>query len=160
MSILEYHENCYCKTCSLADKVIENLWVGSWHSINDVEYLDERNISRVVTMCDDAKLKLPERITHLQCMVDDDGKKKGWSKCLEDAIDFIHEGLKNNIPTLVHCLCGMNRSVSTVICYLMITRGLTYDEAREFMHKKRTIIYPSKALKLIVETVAKKKLLI
>lgn len=46
-------------------------------------------------------------------------------------------------PVLIHCWAGISRSVSVVCYYLMVTRGLSYNEALAFVRSKREIACPN-----------------
>jgi protein-tyrosine phosphatase len=44
---------------------------------------------------------------------------------------------------LCHCLVGMSRSVTVVIAYLMLMKGMTLRDAAGLVKDKRPIAYPN-----------------
>lgn len=57
---------------------------------------------------------------------------------------FIRNSLEGGGRCLVHCRLGVNRSASVVILYLMVTKGLTYDEAFKYTKSSRSSFNPVK----------------
>jgi protein-tyrosine phosphatase len=55
----------------------------------------------------------------------------------------ISEAVKADKNILVHCAAGVSRSPSLVIAYLMIENRWSYDEAYDYVRKKRCFIYPN-----------------
>lgn len=75
---------------------------------------------------------------------------------IEQAIEFIRTGS----VVFVHCAAGVSRSSSIVIAYLMIDKKMKFQEAYEFVKKRRPVICPNPGfqaqLKKIEELLAKK----
>ena len=64
-------------------------------------------------------------------------KREEIVKCWHEAHEII---LTSNVPTLVHCVDGINRSSSTIIYHLMKTIKLPYQEAYNLVKKSRPIV--------------------
>lgn len=63
---------------------------------------------------------------------------------IDEACNFIDECLTQKHGTIiVHCLAGVNRSVSLVIAYLMKRDKISFQEAFDRVFSKRNIINPS-----------------
>lgn len=58
----------------------------------------------------------------------------------EEAANFIHDALTNNGKVLVHCRCGISRSSTLVLAYLMLKRNMTAQEAVRRVREGREII--------------------
>lgn len=62
---------------------------------------------------------------------------------LRAAAEAIHAARCRGHPVLVHCMVGMNRSVSAVVTYMMAFHGLTLLDALTFVRARRAISYPN-----------------
>jgi protein-tyrosine phosphatase len=58
-------------------------------------------------------------------------------------INFIEEVKQQGGRVLIHCMQGVSRSVSLIICYLIYTRKLNFDEALNYVIDKRAIAGPN-----------------
>ncbi|CAO3596177.1 unnamed protein product [Absidia cylindrospora] len=65
---------------------------------------------------------------------------------IDDAIHLIDQAKKNQKSTLVHCQCGMARSASVVIAYIMRYLDLPLHEAYAFVQKRAPAISPNLTL--------------
>lgn len=121
-------------------EIIKNLWLCSWSEaqdtcLNDVLVInctnDLKNISK-------NSIRIP---------IDDHLKEKDTLKLNEvifDVLKKIDNHLKSNLPVIVHCLAGRQRSATVVVSYLMVYHNLTLDNAVDFVKlKKRDIFFPS-----------------
>lgn len=61
---------------------------------------------------------------------------------LRQAADFIDKALKEGGRVLVHCVCGISRSATLVVAFLMLKRGMNVQSAVSTIKKKRNI-YPN-----------------
>jgi ADP-ribosyl-[dinitrogen reductase] hydrolase len=68
----------------------------------------------------------------------------GWLDMAADVVaSFRHAGLN----VLVHCAGGVSRSTLVVCGYLIRHRGMTYDQAMEFVTAKRPVANPNDTFK-------------
>jgi protein-tyrosine phosphatase len=56
---------------------------------------------------------------------------------------IISRALQKKKNVMVHCKAGMSRSAALVIAYLMIENKWQYEDAYEYVKKKRPIIAPN-----------------
>ncbi|KAG0692623.1 Dual specificity protein phosphatase 13 isoform A [Chionoecetes opilio] len=61
---------------------------------------------------------------------------------LRQAADFIDKALKEGGRVFVHCVCGISRSASLVVAFLMLKRGMNVTTAVSTIKKKRNV-YPN-----------------
>ncbi len=54
-------------------------------------------------------------------------------------VKFLHEQISKGRRVLVHCLAGVGRSATVVICYLIKHQGMSPKEAAAFVREKRRI---------------------
>lgn len=64
------------------------------------------------------------------------------AKYFADSSNFISDGLRRG-SVLVHCAAGVSRSATIVIAYLMRTKGMGFQEAMNFVKKRRGVICPN-----------------
>jgi len=59
------------------------------------------------------------------------------------AADFIHAALGSRGGVLVHCMAGVSRSVSMVLCFLMLKRDVRLVDALAHVKQRRPIACPN-----------------
>jgi len=59
------------------------------------------------------------------------------------AADFIHAALGTQGGVLVHCMAGVSRSVSMVLCFLMLKRDMRLADALRHVKQRRPIACPN-----------------
>ena len=63
--------------------------------------------------------------------------------CLDAAVEAIHGGMASDGKVYVHCTAGLNRSPTAVIAYLMKHRGLSLDDAQDWVKERHECVpYP------------------
>lgn len=73
----------------------------------------------------------------------DDSRDADLLKILPECTDFIEHELSQGHNIFVHCKGGYSRSPSIVIGYLIRYKKFTYDEAYEYLKKRRPTIKPN-----------------
>ncbi|KAK9760944.1 tyrosine/serine/threonine protein phosphatase [Basidiobolus ranarum] len=80
-------------------------------------------------------------------------KKFAWGHNQENINDFfeaafayIDEARSRGISVLVHCQCGVSRSVSLIIAYVMRTLRMNVNEAYSFVKARSSTISPNMSL--------------
>ena len=71
-----------------------------------------------------------------------DADNANISKLFSDTYNQISEGLKKG-GVLVHCAAGVSRSSTTIIAYLMRENKIGFNEAFNFVKKRRSVICPN-----------------
>jgi len=64
----------------------------------------------------------------------------------DETIQFIKEGREQG-GVLVNCECGVSRSATIVLSFLMATLDLTYEQAYLTLRKKRPSVKPNEGFK-------------
>ncbi|KAH8873968.1 Dual specificity protein phosphatase 22 [Schistosoma japonicum] len=102
-------------------KIVPGLYVGGVASAQSKSQLDENGITHVCSVLH-YNFKCPSR-KQIILRADDDSKEN-IAKYFRDACFFIHEARVYNGAVLVHCACGVSRSVTITLAYLMTVTNM------------------------------------
>mmetsp|Transcript_19801 Transcript_19801/g.22029 ORF Transcript_19801/g.22029 Transcript_19801/m.22029 type:complete len:164 (-) Transcript_19801:126-617(-) len=115
------------------DKVIDNLYICSFYVAASSSKISHLGITHVINVCE-ASYK-----THLEIIhepLSDFGESALIAK-VPRLVDFIDNAIKNGGNVLVHCMAGVNRSASVILCYLMSKKAMPLNEAFKLLSAKR-----------------------
>jgi len=134
--------NTYVNHSSQMTPIIDNvLFLGAQHTSTD-DMLSQNNIKRIISI---GCVPLTNKYVTYKFDIDDNGGST--TQLFNDIIPKIHaiinECVKNNEPLLVHCQAGISRSAISIITWLMKYKQMSYDEAYQFVKKRRPIIAPN-----------------
>ena len=111
------------------DHIEGNLYLGCENCGSNLEALKELNITRVIIACQYVEPVDPVNIEYLVCDIDDD-PSENIAQHFDECIEFIDSSPDN---VLIHCISGISRSGAIVIAYCMKKKGMSYQEALEFV---------------------------
>lgn len=118
------------------------LLVGDCTSPADKHILKPHRILTIITVGQDSEPEKKEEGVQyiLHNVLDNKSQKIG--ELLDKVYEEIEAG-RGRGGVLVHCFTGISRSPSFVIAYLMRKRALSYDDARAFLKKQRSVAHPN-----------------
>lgn len=121
-----------------AKQIIRNLWIGSQGDSQDGSFFARHNIRLVVNATGTIPfLDLPD-VQTLRVPVDDDiTHNELMLRHLPVVVLAMDDVLKHGHGVLVHCHAGMQRSAAVVAGYLMWKKGMTADQALEFVNRRK-----------------------
>jgi len=138
--------------CSL---IKNGIFIGNLTSVigdyrtREESYLDELNIKVVISAITEEEYEYHmitkddfSNINWYRLVIDDDEDER-ISQHFFDIHKVISEAVSNNNNVIVHCAAGMSRSATLVLAYLMIENRWHYEEAYNFVKKRRPIIDPN-----------------
>eukprot|EP00949_MAST-11_sp_MAST-11-sp1_P001600 g1600.t1 len=82
------------------------------------------------------------RVTYLSLGLSD-SKSERIDGFIYPVIEFIERSRREGGRTLVHCFQGVSRSVSFVVAYLMYTKNMDFDAAKNFVRVARPVARPN-----------------
>ena len=138
--------------CSL---IKNGIFIGNAHSVvgnpatREPDFLEELNIKVVISALTEeeyedymiAREDFPGIDWH-RFVIDDD-LSENISKYFYEVFVIIHNALSENKNIIVHCAAGMSRSPTLVIAYLMIANNWRYEEAYNYVKRKRPLTEPN-----------------
>ncbi|KAA8495655.1 Protein-tyrosine-phosphatase MKP1 [Porphyridium purpureum] len=136
---------------AVPSQVLPHLLVGSSVPARDLDLLRSKNVTHIINMCSLTEPDhFPGMFKYLSLKLTDsiDGD---IGSLLLDICDFIDESQAASGTCYVHCHQGISRSCAAVICYLILRKGLTYEEAYASVMQARPIAAPNEGF---VETLA------
>jgi len=77
---------------------------------------------------------------------------------VEQGVDFIQRNVQAGKPVYVHCKAGRARSVTIVLCWLIEAKGMTPEEAQQFLQLQRRQSMPTIYQRQVVQDFVKKRI--
>jgi len=122
-------------------KILDRLYLGSYESAKNRQALDERKISHILTVGSSLSPAFENAFVYKIVKIADI-ESENLGEHFLDMMNFIEEGMKSG-GVLVHCAAGVSRSGATVVGFIMKTKKITYQEALEFVRKRRPVVCPN-----------------
>ena len=121
-----------------AKQIIKGLWIGSEGDSASPAFFERHGIRLVVNATASIPVRAPEDVRVYRIPVDDaPDENETMLRHFPTVVLLIDELLSHKHGVLVHCRAGMQRSAAVVAAYLMWKRGLTADQAFEYINKRK-----------------------
>jgi len=125
-----------------ATKITSNIYIGDINSAYQKEHLNKEGITHIVSCVLGNTPGYPSDFKYLVVDVIDNEQENLTDK-FEEAVHFIERAILENGKVLIHCVCGISRSVSITIAYLIYKEDMTIEEALKLIQSKRPIANPN-----------------
>jgi protein-tyrosine phosphatase len=119
--------------------IIDNIYLGNGNNAANFSSLENNNIQVIVNITselDNYFENLNKFIYYKFPLLDE--KNNNISEYFKKFINVYETNENKNI--LIHCYMGASRSACLVLLYLIYKKNMTFDEANNFLIKKRTIV--------------------
>jgi|APCry1669192647_1035423.scaffolds.fasta_scaffold16215_1 protein-tyrosine phosphatase len=126
------------------NKIMPRLYLGNKQAAKNKDFINENGIKAILNCSKEKDIPnyfCESNIEYMRVPVDDSLKQKDFDKMfllMPSIVEFIHKHvdiLKQ--PLFVHCYAGRQRSVCSIVCYLMAKHNMTPSEACKFVLNKR-----------------------
>ena len=131
-------------------QILDRLWLGAAEDAGSPLFLRAVKITHILSCAVECPpSRFPSAVTggltmhHISLEDDEDG---GEPEDIVAGARLLHTWLdasgaeQNNV--LVHCMAGISRSPTIVIAYLILFKGMGYEEAWDFVAARRNFIRP------------------
>ena len=125
-----------------ANQILDGLWLGGISSASNREALHEHNIETIISVVLGSVASFPYDFNYERADLRDTEDEDIITEFYR-IVPIIHEELSKGKAILVTCIWGKSRSCSFVAAYLIKHRGMTTDQALEFIRSKRSQIEPN-----------------
>jgi protein-tyrosine phosphatase len=119
-----------------ADMILPNLWLGNYKSALNHSFLKKYKIKYIVNVTTEIPCTLHD-ISYLHLHVDRKNCQISLNH-INQAVDYIRNGLNAHEGVLVHCRKGHHRSASIVLAYLIKYHGFCFNHGINYIKSIRT----------------------
>ncbi|MBT5873444.1 MAG: dual specificity protein phosphatase family protein [Candidatus Latescibacteria bacterium] len=125
------------------DFIIDQIAVGSYEDAINLQVLQANDITAVLDLAREVSYSLPPSILRLKIPLEDRVPMK--QEYIRLAVNWLRNAAEER-RVLVHCLAGISRSVTIVMCYLHEVQGFSLEDAYGMIRSKRFQANPHPAL--------------
>jgi protein-tyrosine phosphatase len=111
-------------------RINDFMYIGNYSTSTNREVLKKNGITHILTSLSDFNPVYPEDFKYCHIEAYDDLNENLIYKFPESNL-FIKDAHDNGGKIYIHCMCGVSRSVSLAIAYLLFLRQLNYDKMDE-----------------------------
>lgn len=117
------------------DWVDDDVLLGAIPFEREIDQLQRLGIGAVVNMCAEYKgrLKALEAADIKQLWLPTPDFTPPAADDLRRGVEFIQASLADGRKVYVHCKAGRGRSATVVLCYLVVVRGMTPEQAQQHL---------------------------
>lgn len=129
----------------IGQRILDNIYLGAVGAAINKDWLRKSKITHILD-CGSPLCYQKRRhpgIYYLSHWMMEDSLDQDLTKFFKSSHEFIEEGNKTGRAILIHCQAGISRSSAILISYLIVRRGLSYDEAIALVRKSRPIVRPN-----------------
>ena len=120
------------------DKITDKIFLGDLTYASKIETLKNKKISSIISLCGKLSPKYSNTFNQKIIYIED-LPSENIIQYFKECIEFIEK----NKTIYIHCLCGISRSPTIVIAYLMWKKHSSYFDTFQFVKKIRNSINPN-----------------
>ncbi len=137
------------------DKITDKIYLGDIDGASDFDYFSKEGITNVLSVIDRPPDYADEDKINHKIIKIDDFDDENIIQYFKECIEFIEKADK----IYIHCMCGVSRSSTIVIAYLMWKTHCSYNDTFLFVKNRRKLISPNdgfvKQLKIFEDMIKK-----
>ena len=124
------------------NRVMPNLYIGDLSTACDTKYLAEHGITHIVTVVTGVQALHQNMFQYLLLDLRDQ-PSESINRHFDQCSDFIAHAIRSGGRVLVHCMCGISRSATLIIAYLIRDHGFTPERALDLLKTIRPCVQPN-----------------
>jgi protein-tyrosine phosphatase len=143
-----YHYYIYSGNFN-ATYIIDNIYIGDVYDAHNIDKLNELNIKNVISAVTGFDEIYTKDFNHL-CLSLIDNEQQNIIHYFDITYHFIDNIISKNIPhtqnpnkILIHCICGISRSTTILLAYLIKKYNYKPNDALNIVKKRRNIVNPN-----------------
>ena len=138
----QYENAMFNRVCSMI--LDDFLYLGSDLVAQNYDQLKENGITHVVNCAADYSADYHEDkgIKYLSLHLKDH-VRENIENCFYDVIAFMDSAKKESGKVFVHCVQGISRSTTMVLCYMIFKQKISLDDGLSFIRERRQIANPN-----------------
>jgi protein-tyrosine phosphatase len=106
------------KTLGYITKILDHLYLADYEVSQDIDLLKQYDINYIINLSNSEIYTKFDNVEYQDIPIPDDKTIK-ISDYFEECINIVNKVRDNKQNILVHCMHGVSRSVSIILCYLM-----------------------------------------
>ena len=121
------------------DKITDRIYLGSEEGAKEYDFFKTEEIHNIISIVPEIQ-NFPEEL-NIKCLnfTVENCLVTRFFKSLKQCIEFI----ENSDKIFIHCSCGVDRSPTIIIGYLMWKTHSSFDEVFNYIKEKRNCIEPN-----------------
>lgn len=125
-------------------RIFDFLYLGNREDSINRKKLAEKNITHIINVTSDLpnEFESEEGLTYMRISVVDTFSQRIFDY-FKMAFMFIENARTSGGVVFIHCMAGISRSATIVMMYIIVTQGMTLDQAFTFVKQCRPIISPN-----------------
>ena len=127
-----------------ASLIMDDIYVGDIYDAHNIKELKNLGITNVISVVPGIENMYTEEdgINH-KCYEIIDNLDANLEQYFNETSDLIEKIVNKKEKVLIHCICGVSRSVTILIAYMIKKRKYQLQEAINLISQKRNIIKPN-----------------
>ena len=128
-------------------KVQDDVYLTSWRGAEKSDELRRLGVTHFVCCMEEPCGQGEDSVAHpgfeVLTLILTDVESQEMTSAITRGVDFMTEACRSGGKVLVHCAAGISRSTTTVLAFLMRTRGMTLINAFALTRNKRPVVWPN-----------------
>ncbi|GMI00715.1 hypothetical protein TrST_g8824 [Triparma strigata] len=130
------------KTDGDCGELLPNVFIGSIGSAYNPAALSSNGITHILCLCDGVRDKFSNDLTYLVVPCEDVPNFDIALKFIQCS-DFIDNCISEGGKVLVHCFAGKSRCCAILMGYMMLRKGMSFEQALETCRAARPVVEPN-----------------
>lgn len=126
------------------NQILPNLFISEYSTAQNINFLEKEKIKLIINLSKDINFVNNDNIDKFRIPINDDrtiDSIKGMIEYFPIIYKKMDYYLTNNLPVLVHCRSGIQRSATLICLYIMHKYNTNFKQAKKIIRRKRPIVF-------------------